>query len=191
MQYICCSISLLPMHTFKKRIFFILSSFIILLLISCNKTNSSEEITEQKTSVSEFKVSEKDIKSITYTEFALSNLSETATNDWFKFQELQEKIAQLKKGDLTFFKEEKVILQRFFKDLIIEMPESLNITPILVRVSVLETTVYKLQGIINLKNIRNELLLIAIKDVLVSNSNIILQLNKKLEKESQAIQNPN
>ena len=179
------------MRTIKKRISFILSGFIILLLISCNKTDSSKEITKQKTAVSKFKVSEKDIKSITYTEFALSDLSETATSDWFKFQELQEKIAQLKKGDFAFFKEEKVILQRFFKDLIIEMPVSLNITPILVRVSVLETTVYKLQGIINLKNIRKELILIAIKDVFVSNSNIILQLNKKLEKESQPIQNYN
>ncbi|RLD28454.1 MAG: hypothetical protein DRI75_06625 [Bacteroidetes bacterium] len=170
---------------------FLLSSLILFLNFSCKKTSQTSEEILNEISSEKSKVSAKDIDQIKYTEFALSNLSEKSTQDWLKFKELQEEIDILKKGDLSFFEDDKTILQSFFKDLKVEIPESLNIPSILVRLSVLETTVFKLKSTSNINNVNKEILLNAIKEVLVANSNVILQMNKKFEKDSQNIEKPN
>ncbi len=189
-QYICNTFSLLFMYKLKTLYLFKLSCIILFLNLSCDKTTQSGEKILQEVN-SEFKVSAYDINQIKFTEFALSDLTEKYTRDWLKFQEFQEEIDRLKKGDLTFFINDKTILQIFFKDIKIEIPESLNISSILVRLSVLETSIFKLRSITNLNNVKKELLLKAIKEVLVANSNIILQMNKKFEKDSQKIEKPN
>lgn len=178
------------MYKLKTLYLFKLSCIILFLNLSCDKTTQSGEKTLQEVN-SEFKVSAYDINQIKFTEFALSDLTEKYTRDWLKFQEFQEEIDRLKKGDLTFFINDKTILQSFFKDIKIEIPETLNISSILVRLSVLETSIFKLRSITNLNNVKKELLLKAIKEVLVANSNIILQMNKKFEKDSQKIEKPN
>lgn len=175
----------------KTVYLFVLSNIILLLNLSCDKTTQTTQKTSQEVNAKVFKVSAKDIDQIKYTEFALSNLSEKATENWLKFHELQEEIIILKKGDLSFFKDDKSILQSLITDLKNEIPEALNVPPILVRLSVLETTMFKLEGVSNFNNINKELILNAIKDVLVAHSNIILQMNKKFEKDSQNIQKPN
>jgi len=178
------------MYKLKTLYLFKSSCIILFLNLSCDKTTQSGEKILQEVN-SEFKVSAYDINQIKFTEFALSDLTEKYTRDWLKFQEFQEEIDRLKKGDLTFFINDKTILQIFFKDIKIEIPESLNISSILVRLSVLETSIFKLRSITNLNNVKKELLLKAIKEVLVANSNIILQMNKKFEKDSQKIEKPN
>ncbi|MBN4070211.1 hypothetical protein JYT76_00850 [Olleya sp. AH-315-F22] len=144
-----------------------------------------KEISSEK-----LKVTTNDISQLKYTDFVLSNLSEKSTEDWLKFQELQEGIILLKKGDLSFFKDDKAILKSLFTDLKNEIPKTLNTLPILVRLSVLETTIFKLEATSNINNVKKELLLNAIKEVLVAYSNVILQMNKKLEKDSQQIEKP-
>jgi hypothetical protein len=183
------------MFKLKTIYLILLSSIILCLNLSCNKTAQSEEkvlqnVNSKNINSKEFKVSAKDINQIKYTEFALSDLSEKSTEDWLKFQELQEGIMLLKKGDLSFFKDDKAILKSLFTDLKNEIPETLNTPPILVRLSVLETTIFKLEGTSNINNVKKELLLNAIKEVLTAYSNIILQMNKKLEKDSQNIEKP-
>jgi len=179
------------MFKLKIKNLILLSSLILFLNSSCDKTSQSSENNLEEVSSEKLKVNANDISQLKYTEFALSNLSEKSTEDWLKFQELQEEIVILKKGDLSFFKDEKTILQSFFKDLKVEIPESLNINSILVRLSVLETTILKLEGTSKISNVKKELLLNAIKKVLVAYSNVILQINKKFEKDSQNIQKPN
>ena len=177
---------------FKLKTFFqfTFSSIIICLILSCDKTTQTGKNSLQEISFAEFKVNSKDIIQIKYTEFALSNLSEKTSKDWLKFIELQEEIAILKKGDLAFFKDDKIVLKSFITDLKNEIPEAVNVPSILVRLSVLETAIFKLEGVANLHNVSKDVLLRAIKDVLVANSNVILQINKKFEKESQNIQKP-
>ena len=179
------------MFKLKVKNLILLSSLILFLNSSCVKTTESNEKKLEEVSSEKLKVNANDISQLKYTEFALSNLSEKSTEDWLKFQELQEEIEILKKGDLSFFKNEKAILQSFFKDLKVEIPESLNINSILVRLSVLETTMFKLEGTSKINNVKKELLLNAIKEVLVAYSNVILQMNKKFEKDSQNVQKPN
>lgn len=175
----------------KPKYLTVLISILLFLNLSCDNTNPSNEKTLQEVTSIEFKVSEKDVNKIKFTEFALSDLTEKQTGDWQKFQELQKKIDILKKGDLSFFSDDSTILKSFIDDLKIETPETLNIPSILVRLSVLEVSIFKLKSAIDLNNIEKEFLLNAIKEVLVANSNIILQMNKKFEKDSQKIEKPN
>lgn len=179
------------MNKLKTLYLFKLSFIILFLNLSCNKTNPSNEKNLQEVISKEFKVSEKDINKIKFTEFALSDLTEKHTIDWLKFQELQKEINLLKKGDLSFFSDDSTILKSFINDLKTETPEALNIPAILVRLSVLEVSIFKLKSVTDLNNVEKEFLLNAIKEVLVANSNIILQMNKKFEKDSQKIEKPN
>jgi len=179
------------MNKLKTLYLFKLSFIILFLNLSCNKTNPSNEKALQKVTSKELKVSEKDINQIKFTEFTLSDLTEKHTIDWLKFQELQKEINLLKKGDLSFFSDDSTILKSFINDLKNETPETLNIPAILVRLSVLEVSIFKLKSVTDLNNVEKEFLLNAIKEVLVANSNVILQMNKKFEKDSQQIEKPN
>ena len=53
------------------------------------------------------------------------------------------------------------------------MPEEFNIPSIQARLSALETAIFKLEGINNLKNLDKETILNYIKEVLVAHSNLI------------------
>lgn len=159
--------------------------------INCNTSNTTGEEADQKIELNSQQLTSKDIEQIKYTEFVLSDLSDKAVSNWLKFQELLTQIELLKKGSLSFFKDDKTMLQSVITDLKNEIPEALNDSSILVRVSVLETTILKLEGILNIHNVEKGMSLKAIKEVLVAHSNLILQINKKFEKDSQNIQKPN
>ncbi len=175
----------------KPKYLSVFISILLVLILSCNKIAQSNEKALQEVNPKEFKVSSNDINQIKFTEYVLSDLTEKYTIDWLKFQSLQEEINLLKKGDISFFSDDKTILKWFITDLKIEIPETLNIPAILVRLSVLEVSIFKLKSVTDLNNVEKEFLLNAIKEVLVANSNVILQMNKKFEKDSQQIEKPN
>ncbi|MBT8259697.1 MAG: hypothetical protein HKO92_00065 [Flavobacteriaceae bacterium] len=161
--------------------------FICILLISACK-NKNTETSNNTNTYEEIKITSKDIDAIKYTDYALSNLSEKSTNDWLYFNELNNQIEILKKGDLVFFNDENEILTTFILDLKEQIPEDINTFSIQARLTALETAIFKLEGINNLKNLEKETVITYIKDVLVSYSNLILQINKKLEKDTQKIE---
>ncbi len=170
---------------------FVLSSIFLVVNINCNKNNKTNDEADQKTDLKEQQFTRQDIEQIKYTEFVLSNLSDNTVSNWLKFQELNTQIEILKNGNISFFKDDKTILQSFIIDLKKEIPEVINNPSILVRLSVLETTIFKLEGISNINDVKKDILIKAIKEVLVAHSNLILQMNKKFEKDSQNIQKPN
>jgi len=164
---------------------------VILFISSCNtQTTNNSNIIEEIETIDSSQITSRDITKLKYTDFALSNLTKSKTSNWQKFNELTDKIEILKTGDLSFFSDDKAILVGFLNDLKNEIPESLKTTAILVRLSVIETTFLKLEGLASLSSAKKEDLLIIIKDVLVSYSNLIFQMNKKFEKESQNIEKP-
>jgi len=170
----------------------ILIPFLVILFISsCNtQTTNDSIIIEQIETIDSSQITSRDITKLKYTDFALSNLTKSKTSNWQKFNELTDKIEILKTGDLSFFRDDKAILVGFLNDLKNEIPESLKTPAILVRLSVIETTFLKLEGLASLSSAKKEDLLIIIKDVLVSYTNLVFQLNKKFEKESQNIEKP-
>jgi hypothetical protein len=178
--------------TYMQNSIKILILFLVILFISsCNtQTTNDSIIIEQIETIDSSQITSRDITKLKYTDFALSNLTKSKTSNWQKFNELSDKIEILKTGDLSFFRDDKAILVGFLNDLKNEIPESLKTPAILVRLSVIETTFLKLEGLASLSSAKKEDLLIIIKDVLVSYTNLVFQLNKKIEKESQNIEKP-
>ena len=172
------------------KIFTFLS--ITLFILSCNPDVKNESaIVEKITTIDSSIITANDISKIKFTEYALSKITQNKTINWQKFNELSNKIELLRTGDLSFFRDDKAILEGFIADLKNEIPESLNTQSILVRLTVIETVFLKLEGLASLKTAKKEKLLMAIKDVLLSYTNLIFQMNKKFEKESQKIEKPN
>ncbi len=160
--------------------------------MSCNPDVKNESaIVEEITTIDSSIITANDISKIKFTEYALSKITQNKTINWQIFNELSNKIELLRTGDLSFFRDDKAILEGFIADLRNEIPESLNTQSILVRLTVIETVFLKLEGLASLKTAKKEKLLMAIKDVLLSYTNLIFQMNKKFEKESQKIEKPN
>lgn len=180
------------MRTQLNSIQILVFIFLSCLITSCNKDVKIEPsvITETENNDST-KITAKDIAKIKYTEYALSDLTQNKTANWQKFIELSDQIEILKTGDLSFFRDDKAILEGFLSGLFNEVPESLKASAVLVRLTVIKTVFLKLEGLASLSSAKKEDLLIAIKDVLISHSNLVFQINKKFEKESQNIEKPN
>lgn len=137
-----------------------------------------------------FAISVEDIAKIDYIDYALSPDSAEAILDWQRFQELQSNMELLKNGNLSFFRVEKKIMEQFISELKMQQPPILLSAAIRSRMTVLETDLLRLQDLSNLDNITKENLLNAIKELLIADANLKLQINKKFEKEAQQIQLP-
>jgi hypothetical protein len=165
---------------------------LISLLFGCLNTEKLElNPIPEISSIDSSQVTIQNISNLKFTEYVLSDISKTKVRDWQKFNELMGIIEEVHLGNLSFLNNDKVILDSFFTDLKNEIPESIKSTSILVRLTVIETLFLKLEGMISLRSTEKDNLLQSIKDILVSHSNLILQLNKKFEKESQKIKKPN
>lgn len=169
---------------------FIVFGIVCCFYLNCNDNAEQAEHTSTQDQINAPGVSAKDIEDLSYTEYALSDVSDTHTANWLKFQELQQHILSLRKGDLNFFKDDKALLEGFMEELKTEVPEKLNETSILVRLVALETASFKLhdEAVFNSEN--HETLLDAIEEMLIAHTNLIFQINKKFEKEAQKIEKP-
>lgn len=161
----------------------------ILMLMGCK---SEPEVTDKSVDQQNqaYTISTEDIEAMDYTDYVLSPKSKEAILDWQKFQDLQVNIELLKNANLSFFKVEKKIMEQFLTELKSEQPLALNTPAIRSRITVLETDMLRLQNVSNLDNIKKTELLEVVKELLVADANLKLQINKKLEKESQQIELP-
>jgi len=163
---------------------------ILALHIQC-KDNNKENNTDVQTNSNETqRITTKDISQIKYTEYALSDLAKEKTNDWLKFNLLSTEIKNLKNGDLSFFTDDKTILQGFVDGLISETPELLNVSSIMVRISVVKTAMYKLEETSTLTQTGQQPIFNNIEDLLLAYNHLLLQINKRVEKESRHIEKP-
>ncbi len=178
------------MYKVKLVFQYIVYLFVLAFNLQCNNTKNANDLNIMDNSNEIHKITSKEINQIKYTEYVLSDPAEERTKDWQKFQNLLDQIEILKKGEVAFFKDDKAILQSFITDLKNEIPESLKATSIMVRLTVLETTLFKFNEILNFQSVTKQTILENIKDVLVAYNNLILQINKKVEKESQKIAKP-
>ena len=161
----------------------------VLIFIGCKSEPKGEEINSEDQEKA-YTLSAEDIEKLDYTDYVLSPDSEQALLDWQKYQELQVNIELLKKANLSFFKIEKNIMKEFITELKANQPEIVTTPAIRSRMTVLETNILRLQNLSNLDNIKKKELLEAIKELLIADVNVKLQINKKFEKASQQIQIP-
>jgi len=174
-----------------KLVYLLITCFLLLALnLQCKESSDSGAIEVVDNSTETQKITAKDFEQIKYIEYALSDSAAAKTKNWLKFQNLGVHIDQLKKGDFYFFKEDKAILKGFITDLKKETPATLNTSDIAVRLAVIETMAFKLEEVSNIKTITKQSLLNSITDLFIAYNNLIFQINKKIEKDSQSIDKP-
>jgi len=161
-----------------------------LLLTNCKGDQVSKITKETQEQIDARTISQKDIEALRYTEFGLSSDSKKAVMDWQKFQELQTQTSALKKGDLSFFDGDRLLFKTFLLELITEMPPQLQTNEISARLTALDTKAQKLNSLLSLTNIDKAERLQAIKEFLVTVSNLNLQINKKFEFEKNNVLRP-
>lgn len=164
---------------------FVLIAFVCLLSCQENK----KETTSQVAPLSEL-ITEKDINALKYLDFEPDSKVNKLIENWAKYKEVALVITDVKQANMSFFKDNSEILTALIEELKTTIPESINSPLIAARLTALETKMYKLESEVNLSNSKKEALLACIKELLESFSNLNLQMNKKIEKESQNIQKP-
>jgi len=163
---------------------------ILFFNIQCKNNEDASSTAELETNTEYTKITPQDIKDIKFTEYVLSDLAKKEVSNWEKFKDLDIEIENLKNGKLSFFKDDKTILQGLITDIKNEIPESLNSSSIIVRLSVLETTMYKFDETINLQSSSKEAIIKDIENLLLAYNNCVYQINKVIEKASQKIIKP-
>lgn len=158
-------------------------------LISCKDSKENKVATgvDEKENVS---LTPEDISKLDYIEFELDTKTEKAIESWKKYTELQDLVFEIKQGNLSYFYDNKDGLITFLKEFKESIPESVNTSSILARITALETKLYKLESFSKLSTTSKQELNKTIKEFLVAFSNLNLQMNKKMEKDSQQIEKP-
>ncbi|PWK20747.1 hypothetical protein [Xanthomarina spongicola] len=166
----------------------VISFLLLVCMFSCKeKEGKSTENNQDNTS---FSISKKMIQNLNYTDFILDSKVEKITQKWAKYNELEAVILNLKQADLSYFKDNHEFLEALINDLKQTIPDKVNSPAIMSRLIALETKLYKLESVVNLSNSSTKVIVTSIKEVLVSFSNLNLQMNKKIERESQKIKKP-
>lgn len=166
----------------------IVLSFLI-VFASCKKTqeNIKENQTEQNKTED---ITEQDVAKLKYVEYILDSKTIEIVEDWPEYLQLEEVVTNIKKGDLTYFKDNEKVVKLLTRELKSNIPNSLKSESILSRVLVLNTKLLQLESLSNLTTTSKEELLQTIKEFLVSFSNLSFQMNKKIEFDNRTIIKP-
>ena len=160
-------------------------TFCLLFTIFTNCNNPDNNSKSESSKI----VSKKDIfKSFTSdTNFIVEDLDESLSS-WNGFSELKEFIVSISKGDYQSLDESNETTKDLFSLLVTKIPSTIDNPSIVARIKVTETLAYKLKS--NFKNKSTEFEKTK-NNLLNSYSNVLFQIKKTLEKESQKIVNPN
>lgn len=162
---------------------------LVLCFFSCQNTDSETSQVSNEKAISEL-VTKADIEALKYTDFIVDQKVEKAISAWVKYGEINSVILDVKSGNLSFFKSNKQIVATLNNELKSTIPDAIASPLILSRVIAVETKMFKLEGVVNLSAPTKEAILETVKELLVAFSNLNLQMNKQIEKESQRIQKP-
>lgn len=167
------------------------SLFICLMFcFGCNseKEQTSTELSDQEKDAQ--RITAKDIENLKYTDYVLSPDAKEAVANWQRYQELTAQLEFLKQGDFSFFGGKNELLVNFLKDLEKDIPAKVNTPAVMDRLVVLNTKILKFHSTLMLSNATKKQILKDIKELLVATSNVHLQINQKLELDSQVIEDP-
>ncbi|GAA3645087.1 hypothetical protein [Flavivirga jejuensis] len=162
---------------------------LLVIFFSCKKIGESNTGDEAQDNQDK-EITEKDISKIDYIEFALDLKTEDVIKDWQEYEQLQEVVTNIKKGDLSFFYDNSLTINTLLKDLKKTIPIEINAPSIFARITALETNLYKLESLSNLSTTSKKELIATIKGFLVAFSSLNLQINKKIEYDTRKIEKP-
>ena len=159
--------------------------FGLLLTISCNEKSKQQDIETDEVQESKLgEITAADIESLKILEFGLSIDGQKSVEDWGPFQTMILEIENLKSGDLNFFKQESEIIRTQIGEMNSSIPDNIKSKPIQARLLALNTKLLLMNNLLRLQNISKSEKLESIREFLVAYSNLLLQINKKLELDS-------
>ena len=161
----------------------------LFLFFSCKKTQENDINGEEEQKKTQF-ITEQDVAKLRYIEYALDSKTEEIVADWGEFIQIDELVVDIKKGDISFFTENKESIPLLVKELKQNIPESLNSSSIIARLLVLETKILKLRSLANLSTTTKTELLNNIKEFFVAYYTLTFQMNKKVEFDTRTIERP-
>lgn len=168
----------------------LLYSLICIVIISCKSDTQNTDIETSLDEKQSYTITKNEIENLKYSDYLLSSDGSDAVVDWQKYQELNTQIEYLKTADFSFFKSDITLITAFLNDFKAELPKTLSTNAINSRITALETKILKLNSLLLLDNISKKDQLEGIKEVCIAFSNLNLQINKKLEFESNNILKP-
>lgn len=162
---------------------------VLVMCLSCKNTQeqNTEPITDEVVEQEPAKVA---IPTLDHVEFALDEKTERVIENWQEYNELADVVANVKEGDLSYFKDNDSLIDTLFKNLKAKSPDTINTPSVAARMVALETKFRKLGSFSNLSTTNPEELDATIKEFLLSFSHLNLQMNKKMEDDSQNIVKP-
>jgi len=141
------------------RIKVLLFLSVLILFSGCKKTQDASAENQTTPSNSQ-DITELDISKLKYIEYALDAKTEEIVVDWPEYIQIEEIIAKIKKGDLTYFKDNDKVIKLLIKELKENIPQPVESASILARIQVLETKILKLESLTNLTTTSKEELLL-------------------------------
>lgn len=170
---------------------FLIPFCFLIVLLSCKDTKSTpiqnlESDKEKPTQI----ITQTDIAKLKYKDFGLDAKAEKIIEPWEAYTQLHQLIKNIKLANFSGLKDNNNVLQTLIEDLNKNNPAALKSPAISARLMVLETKLFKLESLVNLSNINKKELGDTIKELLIAFSNLNLQINKKLERDSQNIEKP-
>lgn len=168
---------------------FLATLSLFFIFFTCKKTQENG-LTEDSGETTSQEITEKDLSNLNYIEFTLDVKTEKVVADWTEYNELQDIITNVKKGDLSYFDNEEKLISELIKNLKQNIRTEVDSDATLARIAALETKLYKLKSLSNLSTTSKQELIAAITAFLESFSNLNFQMNKKIEKDNQKIEKP-
>jgi hypothetical protein len=162
---------------------------VLLLFFACKKEAEVAADLESEQDNTQL-VTEQDVSKLKYIEFALDGTAEETIRDWAAYEQLEQLVADIKKGDLIFFKDNEKVVKLLIKELKESVPAELNSASIIARLLVLETKILKLESLANLSTTTKAELLETINEFFVAHYTLIFQMNKKIEFDNRSIDRP-
>lgn len=135
-------------------------------------------------------IDKSDLTKLIYIEFLLDKNAAKQISGWLKYNELDEKISEIKNADLSFFKSDKAVVEALVNEMSTTLPEKIQTEDINARVLIVRNMYLKLYETINLNTTTKNELKLAIKDLLEAYANLNFQINKKFERDAQNIIKP-
>ena len=89
-------------------------------------------------------------------EYILDVKTENAIKDWLKYKDLEDLVENVKKGDLSYFNDNKKGIKTFLEELTKTIPDTVNTPSVTARITALETKLYKLESLSNLQTTQNK-----------------------------------
>jgi len=160
-----------------------------ILLLNCK---SEKQDTDEQTLVKldTTAITQEDLDAIKYIDFGLDSKAKYTVESWTTFSIISRAIERAKKNDFEVFTADDEVFNTMIVDAQRTIPIKISSEPIKARLLILKTKLLKFRALLNLKTSTKADLLEGLQELFQSYSYLILQINKKFEKEAQEIIKP-